>query len=70
MVSFNSVTKNKEEMTYKVMYGTDEESADQITGLASPTHFGRPRWPEVFKQLAERHANSYPSVYHPFLSLA
>eukprot|EP01111_Echinosteliopsis_oligospora_P012929 TRINITY_DN4510_c0_g1_i1.p1 TRINITY_DN4510_c0_g1~~TRINITY_DN4510_c0_g1_i1.p1 ORF type:complete len:533 (-),score=107.81 TRINITY_DN4510_c0_g1_i1:139-1737(-) len=46
-----------------VMYGTDEESADQITGLASPTHFGRPRWSSIFQEVGRRHANSEVGVF-------
>lgn len=46
-----------------VMYGTDEESADQITGLSSPTHFGRPKWPDVFGELARKHVNSDVGVF-------
>jgi len=46
-----------------VMYGTDEESADQITGLESPTHFGRPKWPDVFQDLARKHANTDVGVF-------
>jgi len=46
-----------------VMYGTDEESADQITGLSSPTHFGRPKWPDIFQDLATKHANSDVGVF-------
>jgi len=46
-----------------VMYGTDEESADQITGLSSPTHFGRPKWPDVFQDLARKHANQDVGVF-------
>jgi NADPH oxidase len=46
-----------------VMYGTDEESADQITGLSSPTHFGRPKWPDVFSELAKKHVNEDVGVF-------
>lgn len=46
-----------------VMYGTDEESADQITGLASPTHFGRPKWPEIFQETAKKHPDSDVGVF-------
>lgn len=46
-----------------VMYGTDEGSADQITGLASPTHFGRPKWDDIFREMSVRHANSDVGVF-------
>jgi len=45
-----------------VMYGIDSES-DQITGLQSPTHFGRPNWPEIFKDLSERHSGQDIGVF-------
>lgn len=37
-----------------VMYGLDSE-ADQITGLQSPTHFGRPNWDQIFSEKAKMH---------------
>jgi len=37
------------------MYGVDTES-DQITGLQSPTHFGRPNWNEIFSEKAQKHS--------------
>jgi predicted ferric reductase len=46
-----------------VMYGTDEESADQITGLSSPTHFGRPKWSDIFTDLARKHADQDVGVF-------
>eukprot|EP00026_Physarum_polycephalum_P006372 Phypoly_transcript_06414.p1 GENE.Phypoly_transcript_06414~~Phypoly_transcript_06414.p1 ORF type:complete len:527 (+),score=77.52 Phypoly_transcript_06414:145-1725(+) len=46
-----------------VMYGTDAESADQITGLSSPTHFGRPKWHDIFSDLARKHANQNVGVF-------
>ena len=37
-----------------VMYGVDSEQ-DQITGLQSPTHFGRPNWEQIFAEKAKLH---------------
>lgn len=45
-----------------VMYGMDED-ADQITGLQSPTHFGRPNWTQIFDELAARHAGTEVAVF-------
>lgn len=45
-----------------VMYGLDAE-ADQITGLQSPTHFGRPNWNEIFREKAERHRGQTVGVF-------
>lgn len=45
-----------------VMYGLDEET-DQITGLQSPTHFGRPNWDEIFKRLATLHEGEEVGVF-------
>eukprot|EP01116_Phalansterium_solitarium_P022339 TRINITY_DN7336_c0_g1_i1.p1 TRINITY_DN7336_c0_g1~~TRINITY_DN7336_c0_g1_i1.p1 ORF type:complete len:537 (-),score=59.52 TRINITY_DN7336_c0_g1_i1:3-1613(-) len=45
-----------------VMYGMDEE-ADQITGLQSPTHFGRPNWTQIFDELAVKHAGTDVAVF-------
>lgn len=36
------------------MYGL-ESDADAITGLQSPTHFGRPNWKEIFGGIATRY---------------
>jgi len=47
-----------------VMYGSDIESADQITGLSSPTHFGRPKWPDIFLDVSRRHPNSDVGVFY------
>jgi len=46
-----------------VMYGTDEESKDQITGLSSPTHFGRPKWSDIFPDIAKRHPGADVGVF-------
>jgi len=45
-----------------VMYGIDAEQ-DQITGLQSPTHFGRPNWKEIFGQIGQRHAGQTIGVF-------
>eukprot|EP01114_Cavostelium_apophysatum_P013973 TRINITY_DN3498_c0_g2_i1.p1 TRINITY_DN3498_c0_g2~~TRINITY_DN3498_c0_g2_i1.p1 ORF type:complete len:525 (+),score=130.81 TRINITY_DN3498_c0_g2_i1:127-1701(+) len=45
-----------------VMYGLDSE-ADQITGLQSPTHFGRPNWNEIFADIGARHAGTQIGVF-------
>jgi len=45
-----------------VMYGIDAE-ADQITGLQSPTHFGRPNWDQIFSQNAKNHNGQDVGVF-------
>jgi len=45
-----------------VMYGL-ESDADAITGLQSPTHFGRPNWKEIFGQIATRHQGEVIGVF-------
>eukprot|EP01119_Soliformovum_irregulare_P016622 TRINITY_DN4848_c0_g1_i1.p1 TRINITY_DN4848_c0_g1~~TRINITY_DN4848_c0_g1_i1.p1 ORF type:complete len:540 (-),score=181.21 TRINITY_DN4848_c0_g1_i1:32-1561(-) len=45
-----------------VMYGFDAE-ADQITGLQSPTHFGRPNWNEIFKEKSITHQGQTIGVF-------
>jgi len=45
-----------------VMYGLEGE-ADQITGLQSPTHFGRPNWKEIFAGMSERHHGTEVGVF-------
>jgi len=48
-----------------VMYNaTDVESADQITGLSSPTHFGRPKWPDIFLDVSRKHPNTDVGVFY------
>eukprot|EP00161_Ancyromonas_sigmoides_P008967 TRINITY_DN2228_c1_g2_i1.p1 TRINITY_DN2228_c1_g2~~TRINITY_DN2228_c1_g2_i1.p1 ORF type:complete len:707 (-),score=161.82 TRINITY_DN2228_c1_g2_i1:355-2475(-) len=42
---------------------TDEGQGDPITGLQEPTHFGRPRWPEIFKAVAGAHKGSEVGVF-------
>jgi hypothetical protein len=44
------------------MHGIDAE-ADQITGLQSPTHFGRPNWNEIFQQKATLHQGKTIGVF-------
>jgi len=45
-----------------VMYNIDDEQ-DQITGLQSPTFFGRPNWPEIFADKAVKHQGSEIGVF-------
>jgi len=45
-----------------VMYGIDA-AADQITGLQSPTHFGRPNWKEIFADKEQKHAGQNIGVF-------
>jgi len=45
-----------------IMYGVDQGS-DQITGLQSPTHFGRPNWKEIFQDLSEKHVGTNVGVF-------
>jgi len=45
-----------------VMYGLDG-GADQITGLQTPTHFGRPNWAEIFGGIAARHQGEDIGVF-------
>jgi len=45
-----------------VMYGFDAE-ADQITGLQSPTHFGRPNWNEIFREKSVTHQGQTIGVF-------
>jgi len=45
-----------------IMYGVDQ-GADQVTGLQSPTHFGRPNWQEIFQDLSEKHAGQNVGVF-------
>lgn len=46
----------------QVMHGLDQE-ADQITGLQSPTHFGRPNWKEIFGDVAAKHQGQQIGVF-------
>jgi len=34
-----------------VMFGMNEDGLDSITGLQTPTHFGRPDWKAIFQQI-------------------
>eukprot|EP01118_Nematostelium_gracile_P004441 TRINITY_DN1519_c0_g2_i1.p1 TRINITY_DN1519_c0_g2~~TRINITY_DN1519_c0_g2_i1.p1 ORF type:complete len:645 (-),score=197.43 TRINITY_DN1519_c0_g2_i1:46-1980(-) len=45
-----------------VIYGLDQET-DQITGLQSPTYFGRPNWDMIFAEKAERHKGRTVGVF-------
>jgi len=45
-----------------IMHGVDAE-ADQITGLQSPTHFGRPNWEEIFKEKSQLHQGKTVGVF-------
>jgi len=46
-----------------VMYGVDGET-DQITGLQSPTHFGRPNWKDIFQDVATKHQGEEIGVFY------
>ncbi|GAM27424.1 hypothetical protein SAMD00019534_106000 [Acytostelium subglobosum LB1] len=47
-----------------VMYaGGDEEARDQITGFSAPTHFGRPKWSEIFADYSQRYAGKDVGVF-------
>jgi len=41
----------------------EEKQQDKITGLTSPTHFGRPRWRDVFLDMAKRHVGTKVGVF-------
>ena len=40
----------------------EDETGDAITGLQQKTHYGRPRWGEVFESLATTHPK-YVTIY-------
>lgn len=42
---------------------------DTITGLESKTHFGRPQFDKIFKEIAEGHTNSKVRLSFPFWDL-
>eukprot|EP00026_Physarum_polycephalum_P003872 Phypoly_transcript_03888.p1 GENE.Phypoly_transcript_03888~~Phypoly_transcript_03888.p1 ORF type:complete len:518 (+),score=83.63 Phypoly_transcript_03888:117-1670(+) len=46
-----------------VMYNMGEQEADHITGLAAPTHFGRPKWTDIFLEICYKHPNSDVGVF-------
>lgn len=46
----------------QVIYGGDD-GLDQITGLQSPTHFGRPDWNNIFKNLSNSHKGEDVGVF-------
>lgn len=35
---------------------TEDGSADAVTGLRQKTHYGRPRWDQIFQDLASAHS--------------
>jgi len=45
-----------------VMYDTEKQQ-DQITGLSSPTHFGRPKWSDIFIDMTKHHSGSTVGVF-------
>lgn len=45
-----------------IMY-EDSEEADQITGLAARTNFGRPKWAHIFDEKAQQHPNQDVGVF-------
>lgn len=46
----------------KVVSGLDAEQ-DQITGLQSQTHFGRPNWKEIIGNVATKHQGQTVGVF-------
>lgn len=47
-----------------VMYGMEGgEKTDQFTGLAAPTLFGRPKWPDIFLEVGRKHVNQDVGVF-------
>ena len=40
----------------------EDEAGDAITGLQQKTHYGRPRWSEVFQSLSTAHPK-YVTIY-------
>ena len=40
----------------------EDEAGDAITGLQQKTHYGRPRWSEVFQSLSTTHPK-YVTIY-------
>jgi len=47
----------------EVMYGADETGLDSVTGLQSPTHFGRPDWDNIFTTLSSKHIGQRIGVF-------
>jgi len=45
-----------------VIYGLDSET-DQITGLQSPTYFGRPNWDQIFQEKEQHHSGKTVGVF-------
>jgi len=45
-----------------VIYGLDSDT-DQITGLQSPTYFGRPNWDQIFQERGQRHSGRTIGVF-------
>jgi len=45
-----------------VIYGLDSET-DQITGLQSPTYFGRPNWDQIFQEKEQKHSGKTVGVF-------
>jgi len=46
-----------------VMYNGLDADYDQITGLQSPTYFGRPNWDQIFSEKAQRHNGQTIGVF-------
>jgi len=44
-----------------IVYGDSDN--DMITGLQSPTHFGRPNWEEIFREKGQRHGGQTIGVF-------
>jgi len=47
----------------EVMYGADESGMDSVTGLQSPTHFGRPDWDNIFTGIVSKHIGQRIGVF-------
>jgi len=45
-----------------IMYG-DNEERDEVTGLATRTNFGRPKWNEIFDEKAQHHPDEDIGVF-------
>jgi len=47
----------------QVMHSAGGDTDDAITGLQSPTNFGRPNWDEIFKEKAALHSGNPVGVF-------
>jgi len=46
-----------------IMYVDGDAESDQVTGLASRTSFGRPKWDEIFQEKNQQHPNEDIGVF-------